>query len=133
MFTSVALFNMLISPLNAFPWVLNGLVESWVSLKRVQKFLEMDELDFRRFYIPSRLFRTVIGQSLEGESGNELISIIDGCFTWRRQDGGPIDKKSDTDRNETVMSNNGDNSPGESAVEWLLDGINITIKKVRYI
>jgi len=26
-FTSVALFNMLIGPLNAFPWVLNGLVE----------------------------------------------------------------------------------------------------------
>ncbi|PSN57205.1 hypothetical protein C0J52_05033 [Blattella germanica] len=30
-FTSIALLNMLISPLNAFPWVLNGLTEAWVS------------------------------------------------------------------------------------------------------
>ena len=26
-FTSVALFNMLIGPLNAFPWVVNGMME----------------------------------------------------------------------------------------------------------
>merc|ERR1719471_2107079 len=31
-FTSVALFAMLTGPLNAFPWVLNGLVESFVSI-----------------------------------------------------------------------------------------------------
>ncbi len=120
-FTSVALFNMLISPLNAFPWVLNGLVESWVSLKRVQKFLEMDELDFRRYYIPGRLFRTVIGQTMNRENGSELISIIDGCFTWRRQDGDSVDG--------TVPDIESDIG-GESVVEWLLDGVNITIRKV---
>jgi len=32
---------MLISPLNAFPWVLNGLTEAWVSLKRIQRLLEV--------------------------------------------------------------------------------------------
>ena len=32
-FTSLALFNMMMMPLNAFPWVLNGLVEAWVSMK----------------------------------------------------------------------------------------------------
>lgn len=35
LFTSLALFNMLIGPLNAFPWVVNGLVEAWVSHKRI--------------------------------------------------------------------------------------------------
>lgn len=40
-FASVALLNMLISPLNAFPWVLNGLVEAYVSLKRVQTYLDV--------------------------------------------------------------------------------------------
>lgn len=40
-FASIALLNMLIAPLNAFPWVLNGLVEAWISLKRVQSYLDV--------------------------------------------------------------------------------------------
>jgi ATP-binding cassette, subfamily C (CFTR/MRP), member 10 len=40
-FTTVALINMLIAPLNAFPWVLNGITEAWVSIKRIQKFLDV--------------------------------------------------------------------------------------------
>lgn len=40
-FASVALLNMLIGPLNAFPWVFNGLVEAYVSLKRVQSYLDV--------------------------------------------------------------------------------------------
>lgn len=40
-FASVALLNMLIGPLNAFPWVLNGLVEAWVSMKRVQTLIDV--------------------------------------------------------------------------------------------
>ena len=40
-FTSLALFNMLIGPLNAFPWVVNGLVEAWVSVQRVQQFVDL--------------------------------------------------------------------------------------------
>lgn len=38
-FTSLALFNVLISPLNSFPWVLNGIVEAVVSVRRLQGFL----------------------------------------------------------------------------------------------
>lgn len=40
-YTSVALLNMLIGPLNAFPWVLNGIIEAWVSLKRVQELIDV--------------------------------------------------------------------------------------------
>lgn len=40
-FTTVALLNMLIGPLNTFPWVLNGLIEAWVSLKRVQELIDV--------------------------------------------------------------------------------------------
>lgn len=40
-YTSVALLNMLIGPLNAFPWVLNGLIEAWVSVKRVQELIDV--------------------------------------------------------------------------------------------
>ena len=38
-FTSIALFDMLIFPLNALPWVVNGLMEAKVSLFRVQTIL----------------------------------------------------------------------------------------------
>ena len=49
-FTSMALFNILISPLNAFPWVINGLMEAWVSTKRIQAFLKLGELDWDKYY-----------------------------------------------------------------------------------
>ena len=41
---------MLISPLNAFPWVINGLMEAWVSVKRVETFLQLSDLDFAKYY-----------------------------------------------------------------------------------
>ncbi|XP_046472173.1 ATP-binding cassette sub-family C member 10 isoform X1 [Neodiprion pinetum] len=49
-FTSMALLNMLIGPLNAFPWVLNGLTEAWVSIKRIQRFMELPDLDPDAYY-----------------------------------------------------------------------------------
>lgn len=36
-FTSLALFNVLIAPLNSFPWVINGFVEAIVSVRRLQR------------------------------------------------------------------------------------------------
>ncbi|KJE95250.1 multidrug resistance-associated protein 7 [Capsaspora owczarzaki ATCC 30864] len=42
-FTSLALFNLLITPLNAFPWVLNGVMDAWVSLKRLEAFFDKAE------------------------------------------------------------------------------------------
>lgn len=38
------------SPLNAFPWVINGLVEAWVSTKRVNAFLQLKELNLTEYY-----------------------------------------------------------------------------------
>lgn len=38
-FTSMALFNTLIGPLNSLPWVVNGLVEAAVSLRRLELYL----------------------------------------------------------------------------------------------
>jgi ATP-binding cassette subfamily C (CFTR/MRP) protein 10 len=36
-FTSLALFGVLIAPLNSFPWVINGCVEAIVSMRRLQR------------------------------------------------------------------------------------------------
>ena len=70
-FTSLSLFLMLIGPLNAFPWVINGLVESWVSLKRVEKFVNLKDTDPNNYYSSSkgkflfvRAFFKVIDQTI---------------------------------------------------------------------
>ncbi|KAL4559871.1 hypothetical protein LXL04_032017 [Taraxacum kok-saghyz] len=42
-FTCLALFNNLISPLNSFPWVINGLIDAVISTRRLTKFLSCSE------------------------------------------------------------------------------------------
>ncbi|KAL4715350.1 hypothetical protein ACJJTC_015121 [Scirpophaga incertulas] len=49
-FTTIALINMLIAPLNSFPWVLNGITEAWVSIKRIQNLLDLSDSDFENYY-----------------------------------------------------------------------------------
>ncbi|XP_051169843.1 ATP-binding cassette sub-family C member 10 [Leptopilina boulardi] len=49
-FTTMALMNMLITPLNMYPWVFIGLTESWVSIKRIQRLLDLPEADIASFY-----------------------------------------------------------------------------------
>ena len=44
-FTSLALFNLLIAPLNALPWVINGAVEAVVSMRRLQRYAYTEKLD----------------------------------------------------------------------------------------
>ncbi len=38
-FTSLALFGVLIAPLNSFPWVINGCVEAVVSVRRLERYV----------------------------------------------------------------------------------------------
>ncbi|XP_044256061.1 ATP-binding cassette sub-family C member 10 [Tribolium madens] len=74
-FTGIALLNMLISPLNAFPWVLNGLTEAWVSLKRIQRLLNLEDLDLEVFYNETML---------ETDQNSDIV-IKNGIFNWGRE------------------------------------------------
>ncbi|XP_069116797.1 ATP-binding cassette sub-family C member 10-like [Argopecten irradians] len=74
-FTSLSLFMMLISPLNAFPWVINGLMEAWVSLKRVQEFVALKDLDMRSYYKTSE----------DLYSAERIVSIKSGRFSWQNE------------------------------------------------
>ena len=72
-FTSVALFAMLTGPLNAFPWALNGLVESFVSLKRVNGFLKLSTFnpdlyftDINDIVETENISDTVVGEFWQG-------------------------------------------------------------------
>jgi len=67
-FTTVALLNMLIGPLNAFPWVLNGVVEAWVSVKRVQKLMDVENLNLGGYYSPGAGPISMAGLRVEWDS-----------------------------------------------------------------
>nr|CDJ84141.1 unnamed protein product [Haemonchus contortus] len=69
-FTSLALVNILIMPLNAFPWVLNGLVEALVSLRRLQRLFALNNIDVHDVY------------TLSGDK-DTLLYVREGNFFWR--------------------------------------------------
>ncbi|XP_074640753.1 ATP-binding cassette sub-family C member 10-like [Tubulanus polymorphus] len=73
-FTSLALFNMLMMPLNAFPWVINGLMESWVSLKRLEQFMMLEENDWKQYYNTAHNLQL-----------SKMVNIRNAVFTWNRQ------------------------------------------------
>ena len=56
---------MLVGPLNAFPWVLNGLIEAWVSMKRIEKFLSLEEMDLNAYYSNNIKGKTTSYQCLQ--------------------------------------------------------------------
>lgn len=54
-FTTLALVGMLIVPLNAFPWVLNGVLEASVSLERIQRFFKLTNRNLQAYYALGRV------------------------------------------------------------------------------
>lgn len=54
-FTSIALFGILIVPLNAFPWVINGMMEAWVSVNRLQRYMKLTSICWTDYYSTSPL------------------------------------------------------------------------------
>ncbi|TSS35866.1 Multidrug resistance-associated protein 7 [Bagarius yarrelli] len=74
-FTTLALVGMLILPLNAFPWVLNGTLESKVSLDRIQLFLNLHDQEFRAYYSQE-----------SPEDPLTTIQLTQAHFSWKKSD-----------------------------------------------
>ena len=68
-FTSLALFNILRTPLSMLPLVITSVVQASVSLKRINKFLRSEELD------PESV------EKVEKEGG-AAITISEASFDW---------------------------------------------------
>lgn len=83
-FTSLALFNMLISPLNSFPWVINGLVQAYVSFKRIQGFLNLKNLNWLTYYAYNQI------------EPNLALDIKNADFKWREEN--QTDNEDETQR-----------------------------------
>ncbi|CAF4606534.1 unnamed protein product [Rotaria socialis] len=69
-FVSLALFNLLRFPLVVFPTIINSIIEANVSNKRIQKFLNNEEID------EAAVIKTAI------DSEHNIIKIENGSFQW---------------------------------------------------
>ncbi|KAG7220300.1 hypothetical protein INR49_018292 [Caranx melampygus] len=72
-FTTLALVGMLIIPLNAFPWVLNGILEAKVSLERIQRFFKLTNQDLQAYYA-----------LVSPEDSQTSVLLNQGSFSWQR-------------------------------------------------
>ena len=52
-FTVLCYVNLLIGPLNSFPWILNTLIEAYVSFKRLNNYFALKNFDADKFYSES--------------------------------------------------------------------------------
>uniref|UniRef100_A0A1A8RGJ1 ATP-binding cassette, sub-family C (CFTR/MRP), member 10 n=1 Tax=Nothobranchius rachovii TaxID=451742 RepID=A0A1A8RGJ1_9TELE len=76
-FTTVALVGMLIVPLNAFPWVLGGILEAKVSLERIQRFIRLTNQDLLAHYA-----------LMSPEDNQTSVLLSQGTFSWQGPDDG---------------------------------------------
>ncbi|KZC08998.1 Multidrug resistance-associated protein 1 [Dufourea novaeangliae] len=67
-FVSLSLFNILRFPLSILPMMIGNMVQAWVSVKRINKFMNSEELD------PSNV--------QHDPSESHLLHIENGSFTW---------------------------------------------------
>ncbi|XP_031389468.1 ABC transporter C family member 13 isoform X2 [Punica granatum] len=71
-FTCLALFNTLISPLNSFPWVINGLIDAFISIRRLSRFLSCSEHQYQQWKLVDSPY----------SSGNVAVVMEDACCDW---------------------------------------------------
>ncbi|KAI4882036.1 hypothetical protein NFI96_012507 [Prochilodus magdalenae] len=102
-FTTLALVGMLILPLNAFPWVLNGILEAKVSLDRIQQFLLLHNQDFVAYYSQAVQSKgnnsevprspSVSQEEVPPQDPLTAIQLTQASFSWKR----PDDPQSDSE------------------------------------
>ncbi|XP_016655769.1 multidrug resistance-associated protein 7 isoform X4 [Acyrthosiphon pisum] len=73
-FTSMALLHMLITPLNNFPSILNGVTKACVSVKRIQRLIEVDDLQSQSYY---SLMPVQYGKTFDN-----AVSLTKCSFNW---------------------------------------------------
>uniref|UniRef100_A0A8C2DVX8 ATP-binding cassette sub-family C member 10 n=1 Tax=Cyprinus carpio TaxID=7962 RepID=A0A8C2DVX8_CYPCA len=106
-FSTLALVGMLILPLNAFPWVLNGTLEAKVSLDRIQRFLTIQDQDLTVYY-----------SQVCPEDPLSAVEMNRASFSWKQSEEHDSDSVPD-DKTE-------DGSPPRS---FYLHALNLSVKR----
>nr|QGP74118.1 ABCC transporter [Sedum alfredii] len=78
-FTCLALFNILISPLNSFPWVINGLIDAFISTKRLSMFMGFSE---HGSGMGNEDSNASISTQLLSECYENAVEIHGACCSW---------------------------------------------------
>ncbi|XP_062400248.1 ATP-binding cassette sub-family C member 10 [Sardina pilchardus] len=115
-FTTLALVGMLILPLNAFPWVLNGTLEAKVSLDRIQRFLRLRNQDLSAYYNKDA-----------PEDPLSALELWQATFSWQSSEpdgtttgtGHPLEGQSAT--------------PGPPTGSLLLSSLNLSVQQGRLV
>ncbi|XP_051148072.1 ABC transporter C family member 13 isoform X1 [Andrographis paniculata] len=85
-FTCLALFNNLISPLNSFPWVINGLIDAAISTKRLNRYLSCYESDLR-----ADDTSRIVYDGKKIDCKETAIAVHDASCTWSSYDENEFD------------------------------------------
>ncbi|KAJ0391239.1 hypothetical protein P43SY_003827 [Pythium insidiosum] len=95
-FTAMALFNSIRDPLSTLPDTLQAIIQAYVALQRMQKFMDSEEVH------PERISRDV-----ENYPEDVMISVENATFTWEST---PKENKSEEEGEEpkesTELNNN---------------------------
>ncbi|KAK7930093.1 hypothetical protein WMY93_006488 [Mugilogobius chulae] len=107
-FTTLALVGQLIIPLNAFAWVVNGVLEAKVSLDRIQKFFKIKNQDLQAHYA-----------LVCPEDDQTCILLNQGTFSWQSPD-----------QDQDLSRDSGrDGSERKAKGSLLLQGLNLHVTK----
>uniref|UniRef100_A0AAV2LJ37 ATP-binding cassette sub-family C member 10 n=1 Tax=Knipowitschia caucasica TaxID=637954 RepID=A0AAV2LJ37_KNICA len=106
-FTALALVGQLIVPLNAFAWVVNGVLEAKVSLDRIQKFFRLKNQDLQAHYA-----------LVCPEDDQTCILLNQGTFSWQS-----------LDQNQDQGSERAERPEREAKGSLLLQGLNLHVTK----
>ncbi|KAI3894612.1 hypothetical protein MKW92_035428 [Papaver armeniacum] len=86
-FTCLSLFNTLISPLNSFPWVINGLIDAIISTRRLAKFLSCPEHISQRVLTADPSSKFLFNPLVDINFDHMAVIIRDASCTWLNSNG----------------------------------------------
>ncbi|KAI4962999.1 hypothetical protein ZWY2020_020539, partial [Hordeum vulgare] len=81
-FTCVALFNTLISPLNSLPWVINGMIDSVISSRRLHNYLSTPEHCSSELTISTDTVNDDFNRNTEKIYDPTAVIIRNLCCSW---------------------------------------------------
>ncbi|KAK9281952.1 hypothetical protein L1049_004861 [Liquidambar formosana] len=87
-FTCLALFNTLITPLNSFPWVINGLIDAFISTRRLSRFLSCSEHKPEMEHAADSSSPSFSNNKFDFNFEDMAVVIHDACCAWSSSDQG---------------------------------------------
>ncbi|KAM0893839.1 hypothetical protein ACQ4PT_024870 [Festuca glaucescens] len=81
-FTCVALFNTLISPLNSFPWVINGMIDAVISSKRLGNYLSSPEHCSSELTASTDIAKDDFQRNNETIYDSTAVAVRNLCCSW---------------------------------------------------